>query len=124
MVFKLYFLDHFSDNVGELLEAYVKNKTTPSNFEWIMEKLIDSQLGYLVGGGLPKDKICQYCPVVYDLFALERKLGMSSIQLTGEISYICSVLKIENLDICIGVIEPNMVSIVSKENSNTYENVL
>lgn len=109
--------DPLDDNAGQLLEAYIQNKTTRSPFEKIFKHVHESALGYLLEGtAINRDQLCNLCPVVFDFLALERRQGMTNIQLSGEVSYFCSIFNIEsNLDVCLGVIEPIVVSFINKQ---------
>lgn len=104
--------DHLDDNVGQLLEAYIQNKTTPSSYEWIVEKIRESAFGYFLGDvSITSDQLCKFCPIIFEFLALERRQGMTNIQLSGEVAYFCSILDVEkSLDVCLGVIEANVVS--------------
>lgn len=109
----MYVVDHLDDNVGQLLEAYIQNKTTPSSFGNILEKVRESGFGsalkFILGFDITKEQLCTICPIGFNFVALERRQGMTNIQLTGEIAYFCSTLGIETEEVCLGLIEPVVV---------------
>ncbi|KAJ8922714.1 hypothetical protein NQ315_007749 [Exocentrus adspersus] len=51
-------------------------------------------------------QICLLCDLVADFLIIERKLGVSDVQISAEAHYICTVLEIENSRVCNGVIKP------------------
>lgn len=104
-------IDHLDVNSGRLLEAYIQNKTTPSSLNRILEKAQDSILGsLLLGPNIDGKQLCQVCPLLFEALFFERRNDMTNIQITGEIAYFCSVLGIEDEKVCLGLMEPNVVS--------------
>ncbi|KAJ8922711.1 hypothetical protein NQ315_007746 [Exocentrus adspersus] len=60
------------------------------------------------GSGIVDEVICTLCNLVADILIMERRMGMSDVQMAGEASYFCQILKIEDERVCDGVIKNNV----------------
>lgn len=54
--------------------------------------------------------ICDLCSVIVNFVIEERRMGMSDINIKGELQSICSLLNIETPRVCAGTIDSNAVS--------------
>lgn len=53
--------------------------------------------------------VCLLCQLAAEALILQRRLGMSEVQLAAEASYLCTTFGIENQNVCDGVIKLNVV---------------
>lgn len=97
--------------VETAITEYTATKLRPSYLTYALEQL---PLSFLFQPDSQKVTLkdaeyCTLCSVVAQLLILERKLGMTNVQLTAEASYFCTLLNIQNERVCEGVIKPNVV---------------
>lgn len=103
---KILFVAYFEISNENELQAYIYNKTSETMASWSLKQFGHFLLPY----DIDDETLCALCPLVVDGIIFERNMGMTDIQMEAEVVYFCSILKIEDDDVCQGVIELNGVS--------------
>ncbi|KAJ8959690.1 hypothetical protein NQ318_021881 [Aromia moschata] len=57
---------------------------------------------------IDNSEVCILCEILVNALVVERRKGMTNVQLSAEASYFCEMLQIENRRVCDGVIDNNV----------------